>query len=140
MDLRNKELEDRDLEVITKLNKIEKLYLGNNKLTNDALKNVTHLKGLTYISIAMNEEITDDGVEYLVSFPKLRRVDLRETGITAAGLKRIREVHPNVTFYVDALEMAGLAPLRKLGGTHAAKEGESMAAQARQELAGSTAG
>jgi hypothetical protein len=40
--------------------------------------------------------VGDDALEYLPSFPKLKRVNLRNTNVTAEGLQTLRNACPNL--------------------------------------------
>ncbi len=50
--------------------------------------------------------LTDQSIDAIAKLPALENVDLQQTGVTAAGIKRLKELKPNLT--VNPLEIQGL--------------------------------
>ena len=66
----------------------------NINATHDALRQLKNLSYLRHLNLTFNKGVTDDGIKYLVGLPDLKYLHVDGTGITAAGLKRLREAYP----------------------------------------------
>jgi hypothetical protein len=50
-------------------------------------------------------KITDRSIDAIAKLPKLENVDLQQTGVTAAGIKRLKGSNPDLN--VNPLEIQG---------------------------------
>jgi hypothetical protein len=84
---------------------LKKLRLGGAELTDEELRHVAELQGLTELDVSGNA-ITDAGLSSLSKLPNLAHVDLGNTSITAAGIQwlpaeSMRSIHLNGSSFAD---------------------------------------
>jgi predicted Ser/Thr protein kinase len=70
-------------------------FLNNRRVTDDDMKRLNGLKHLDWLMLT-GTTISDAGLEHLRDLPKLRRVDPRQTRVSAAGVKRLRAAFPGL--------------------------------------------
>jgi internalin A len=69
------------------------LALVNAPVTNEGIRRLLRLTGLRRLNIA-GTQITDEGLSVLVRFENLEWVCVNRTGVTAAGVDRLKEIGP----------------------------------------------
>lgn len=98
------------------------LNLAGTDIGDEGLRHLSPLKELTEVELE-GTKITDSGITVLEGFPRLTRIGLTDTRISAAGLARLVEKLPNITnlkingtFIGDAAveQLTQLKKLRKL--------------------------
>jgi Leucine-rich repeat (LRR) protein len=118
---------DADVAVLVKhlrqLPKLRELSILAAKITDEALKHLTALDGLTSLMLPNNWRITDAGAKHLAQLPSLQQLDLYGTRVGDAGLKELsafkelQRLHIGHTLVSDAglKHLAGLPELIELG-------------------------
>jgi hypothetical protein len=82
--------DNSQLITVSKLKKIESLYLGDNPITDKGLKYVATLKDITELSLC-GTNISDAGMKYLSRLSNLYYLDIDRTNITDDGLESLEE-------------------------------------------------
>jgi hypothetical protein len=95
LDLGRTGITDADLVYFKDLPTIQKLWLGHNPITDKSLITVGTMKGVTYLALTGNQQITDAGLPQLYSQKNLQEIDLKGTGVTADGVKKVAAALPN---------------------------------------------
>ena len=69
------------------LQKLEDLFLGKTKVTDEGLKDVAKLQKLTLLGLT-NTQITDEGLKEVAKLQKLEELVLENTKVTDDGIKK----------------------------------------------------
>ncbi len=77
---------------------------GRKNANNDKLQSLSNFPGLRTVDISGSREVTDDGVTHLLSLENLAELQIRETGVTSAGVKRLAALSR-----LERLDLSGLA-------------------------------
>jgi Planctomycete cytochrome C len=96
LDLQDAGLEDESLNDIGNFAELTRLRLSHNALTDRAIARLASLPRLERLNLYANPGITDARVEALVRLATLRRLDMWQTGVSAAGLARLRQLRPDL--------------------------------------------
>ncbi len=97
LSLRNLSLTDESVAKISNLDGLKRLALPDSRLTDDGLSQLSHFEELEYLDLSRTL-LTDESVPILQkSFPKLKRLELRETGISVVGFRAFQDGLPNTS-------------------------------------------
>lgn len=88
-------IQDDALDPVKNLTSLEKLDLHKSGLTDKGLTHIRGLINLTNLSLQSNQNITDEGLQFLNQFQKLKSINLAKTNISDKGLKFI-QYNPNI--------------------------------------------
>ena len=83
------------LRAIAKCRSIQGLNLYESGVTDGGLAELAPLKNLANLELANNDDISDEGIEYLKSFKSLKRLTLFGTRVTKNGIERLRAALPD---------------------------------------------
>jgi hypothetical protein len=72
------------------------LRLSGNSLTDRGVASLAGLARLTHLNLYANPGVTDESVDALGRLPALQRVDVWQTGISRAGIARLRKLRPGL--------------------------------------------
>lgn len=97
LNLSRSSLQDSALEIVGKLASLTRLRLDNNRLSDKGLKALEGLDRLVYLNLHGNMEITDSVIDELAKLPKLQAVYLWNTGVSARGAARLKQLRPDLT-------------------------------------------
>jgi len=81
---------DQHLEALRGLTALRGLWLGDTRVTDKGLANLTELSQLRELSLDRNSAITDAGLAHIAGLTKMETLLLGRTGITDAGLAKLR--------------------------------------------------
>jgi serine/threonine protein kinase len=95
----NNKLTDKAAARLVELKSVTSLDLGNTGFGDDGLKDLAALSGLANLDI-QGTPTTDKGLSYLAD-RKLSAVNVRNTQVTAAGVKDFRAANPTCTVQSD---------------------------------------
>jgi hypothetical protein len=137
LDLRGTGITDQWLDRLAGRTEVRQLDLSYTKVTNEGLKVVAGLRGLTHLRLDVTE-VTDAGVKRLTALPKLEWLDLYRTAVTddalaaLAGMQRLRDLSLGATAVTDAgvKRLAALPHLRSLFLDYTAVTDDALAALA----------
>jgi hypothetical protein len=118
LDLQDGGLGDELLTDIGKLTELARLRLSRNALTDRAISSLATLPRLERLNLYANPGITDASVEALVRFASLRRLDVWQTGISAAGVARLRQLRPDLGVQGETATVLGDGVVAAPGGTN----------------------
>lgn len=96
LNLANAALDDAGLAALGPLPEVTHLRLARNRLSDQSLAGLAALPKLTHLNLYGNALVTDAGVEALASSAALRELFLWQTGVSAAGVARLREQRPEL--------------------------------------------
>jgi WD40 repeat protein/tRNA A-37 threonylcarbamoyl transferase component Bud32 len=77
------------------LPKLRTLLLDHLRLTDDNLASLADLKALRILRLDSNPDLTDAALEHLAPLQDLEKLDLRETAVTAEGVKALQAKLPD---------------------------------------------
>jgi Leucine-rich repeat (LRR) protein len=86
------DVEDDDLEFLSRLARLKSLHLVRTRVTSDGLARVRGLTELVNLSLQNCPQVTDQGLAHLAGLVKLRTLDLSRTGISDAGLACLKSL------------------------------------------------
>jgi uncharacterized membrane protein len=118
LDLQDAGLEDESLTDTSKFTELTRLRLSRNALTDRAIAGLASLPRLERLNLYANPAITDASVEALVRFAPLRRLDVWQTGISAAGLARLRQLRPDLEVQGETATVLANGAAAAPGGTN----------------------
>ena len=99
-------LQDNDLNNLSKLKNLEKLWLDHTGIADNALKQATALNNLEYLNI-VGTKTTASGVKNLMNLPKLKMIYLKGTKITAEEKLALESMKSNAKLYFgDSMKSA----------------------------------
>ena len=99
-------LQDNDLNNLSKLKNLEKLWLDHTGIADNALKQATALNNLEYLNI-VGTKTTASGVKNLMNLPKLKMIYLQGTKITAEEKVALESIKSNAKLYFgDSMKSA----------------------------------
>lgn len=78
------------------LRSLRELVLARCELTDEHLAVIAECHQLRYLSLEMNPAITDAGLSHLESLHALQELYMKGTGVTPAGMDRIRQALPEL--------------------------------------------
>jgi hypothetical protein len=88
---------DFGVDPIASLRELVELDLAGTQVTSRALEKLAPLGKLEKLDLHGARRVGDEAVERLLAFPRLRWVDLDDTGITQSGIERLRKARPAAT-------------------------------------------
>jgi len=94
-------LRDDDITLIARNPKLTLVGLMSTGITDAGTKHLTENTKLYSVNISFNPGITDASLDSLLKLPDLGHVILRETKVTAAGIKKLAMARPNLTIDWD---------------------------------------
>lgn len=74
---------------------LQYLAISSPNMTNVSLQGIRKIPNLRTLEIYCTSSITDDGIPILADMSALVRLDLRGTGISREGTRRLKEALPN---------------------------------------------
>jgi hypothetical protein len=95
LSLWNTQVDDDGLRYIADFKKLYALILDGTHVTDEGLK---HLEGLTNLEEwlgLVGTDVTDAGLKHLEGLAKLRSLNLRQTKVTAEGVRELKRALPN---------------------------------------------
>ena len=92
---------DEGLAQLSGLVELEILRLVGLRFSDDGLITLQKFPKLTFLSLSGCGGITDGGIEYLAKLPNLESAILDRTGVTAEGVKKLREAKPTMVISLD---------------------------------------
>ncbi|MEO8464781.1 MAG: c-type cytochrome domain-containing protein [Gammaproteobacteria bacterium] len=102
LNLQNAALDDDDLTALGDLAGLSELRLSRNQITDRGLATLVRLPKLASLNLYGNAGVTDAGIDALGRIAALRQVYLWQTGVTAAGVAKLRAARPDVAVQLDA--------------------------------------
>ena len=118
LSLQNTGLDDDGLAALGELAAVTELRLSHNKITDRGVGALARLPKLKSLNLYGNAGVTDAGVEALGRIATLRQLYLWQTGVTSAGVAKLRAARPDIAVQLDAAgAIAAVA-----AGTPAAKK------------------
>lgn len=84
-------LNDKGLEILSQITRMENLCLQETDITNDGLKHLAPLKQLQYLRLKDNQQLTNDCIPHLLAIEKLKELQIHETSITQEGLDQLAQ-------------------------------------------------
>jgi uncharacterized membrane protein len=96
LNLQDAGVDDMEMPGLEQFTALTRLRLSRNRLTDVIVPVIARLPAIERLNLYANVGITDASVEALASMKALRRVDLWETGMTAAGFERFQALRPDV--------------------------------------------
>jgi hypothetical protein len=91
------ELPDDGLSFLSSLEQLEELELRSWTLSNRHVRDVADCRHIWNLEI-MGREVDDEAIDMLAAMPALELLWLRDTRITPAGEKRLRQLRPDIYF------------------------------------------
>jgi hypothetical protein len=82
-------LVDHDLVTIGQVTSLELLDLDLTDISNNGLQHLSNLTNLSELRLKDNPQLTDDCVNYLLHFDKLKLIYIANTSITINGIKKM---------------------------------------------------
>ena len=103
LNLANTQFKPMYLDTLKTFPKLYFVNLGRLHLKNTDLSKMGVMPALGFLDVSSNPDLDDSCVPYLMSsMPKLIKLDIRKTGISRAGAKKLQTKYPMVvTSYVD---------------------------------------
>ena len=99
LDLRFIPIDNHAAQQLGQLKNLRVLWLTRPGIDDEALVFFSELSGLEELHLRRNHAITDAGLEHLFGLARLRDLDLRETSVTAEGVKRLQAALPNAKIH-----------------------------------------
>jgi uncharacterized membrane protein/mono/diheme cytochrome c family protein len=96
LNLSNAGLDDDGLAALGDLPAVTHLRLGRNRITDRGLAALGELPLLEHLNLYGNSGITDPGLDSLAGIASLRELYLWQTGVSAAGVERLRQQRPDL--------------------------------------------
>jgi mono/diheme cytochrome c family protein len=105
-------LDDAAVAPVTQLSNLTQLRLNNDKLTDKAVRALSSLTRLTVLGLYGNSSITDASLPVIGGMKSLKKSFLWGTGVTAAGVQKLRQSRPDLTidFGDESASPAASAP------------------------------
>ncbi len=82
------DLEKKSFDALSELTRLVQLNLCRTGFDDAAALKIVKLKNLSRLIVSDNLKFTDKGLAYLQALPRLTHIDLRNTGVTAAGIMK----------------------------------------------------
>ena len=102
LNLQDALLEDSVLADVGRFTELTRLRLGHNELTDRTVAALAGMRQLERLNLYSNRGITDASVDVLAGMQSLRRLDVWNTGMTEAGMARLRELRPDLELQGEA--------------------------------------
>jgi uncharacterized membrane protein len=115
LNLSNAGLADDGVAALGNLSAVTHLRLARNRITDRGLAALGGLPRLEHLNLYGNAGITDAGLESLARMASLRELYLWQTGVTAAGVERLREQRPDLRAELGSADV--LAPVAEQPAT-----------------------
>lgn len=96
LNLQDAGLDDDELANLSHFTELRRLRLSRNELTDKTVAAFASMPYLERLNLYANRGVTDASVEPLAQIASLRRLDVWRTGITEAGIGRLRELRPDL--------------------------------------------
>jgi hypothetical protein len=96
LNLQDAGLDDAVLAEIGRFTGLTRLRLSRNEITDRTIAALAGLPRLERLNVYSNAGVTDASVDTLAGIESLRRLDVWQTGISEAGIARLRERRPDV--------------------------------------------
>jgi uncharacterized membrane protein len=109
----NTKITNAALKEIVQLKNLQKLHLENTTITNEALKSLKELANLTYLNL-VGTKITDASINDLAACKHLTQVYVWHSGLSTAGISRLKTALPNAQIESGVSEQ-DVAAFVKLG-------------------------
>jgi Leucine-rich repeat (LRR) protein len=77
------------LKYLSTLSRLKSLSVSDSMITDEDLAYIGKLQGLTDLTLAFNEKVTDAGLKHLDGLKNLRRLDIAFTGVKGSGLSAL---------------------------------------------------
>jgi uncharacterized membrane protein len=101
LNLQNAGLDDDDLATLGEFGAVTQLRLSRNRITDRGVGTLARLPKLASLNLYGNAGVTDTGVEALGRIATLRQVYLWQTGVTSAGVAKLRTARPDLAVQLD---------------------------------------
>jgi mono/diheme cytochrome c family protein len=101
LNLQDAGLDDNELKDIGRFTELTRLRLSRNEITDRTVAEFKSMPHLERLNLYANPGVTDASVDVLAALPALRRVDLWQTGISDAGIARLRELRPDLELQTE---------------------------------------
>jgi Leucine-rich repeat (LRR) protein len=89
-------LDDELVEVVAGLTSLETLELGRLGVTAESLRTLGQLDSVEKLGLAGCELVDDAAIPILTGWQSLKRLDLQDTSVTAAGVAKLRDGRPDL--------------------------------------------
>lgn len=109
-------LTDKGLEQLSKLEKLETLYLSGGGITDAGLKHLKSLKKLETLEIDYCSGVNGSGLEVIKELPELKNLNLTHTAVTNANLRHLAGVKISSLQLPMTVNNAALPHLKKIVG------------------------
>ena len=90
-------LDGANVAPVTQLSNLTELRFNNDRLTDEAVRALSALARLTVLGLYGNSSITDASLPVVGGMKSLKKVFFWGTGVTAAGVQKLRESRPDLT-------------------------------------------
>ncbi|HET7133493.1 MAG TPA: DUF2231 domain-containing protein [Gammaproteobacteria bacterium] len=111
LNLQDAGLDDNELANIGKFTELTRLRLSRNQLTDATVARFASMTHLERLNLYANAGVTDASVDTLAAIPSLRRLDVWQTGITEAGIARLRQLRPELELQAATTIVYPIDPL-----------------------------
>jgi hypothetical protein len=106
LNLQEAGLDDTELERIGVFRGLTRLRLGRNEISDRTVATIAaNMPDLERLNLYANPRITDASVDALAGMTSLRRLDIWRTGISEAGMMRLRELRPDLELQGETAEL-----------------------------------
>lgn len=92
---RNSTISDKDLDVLFHFPRLRLLSLSSTSVTDSGVLRLAGLRKLEFLSLS-NTNVTDEGLMHLAPLQSLRVLVVTGSRMTGGGIKKFREMRPNV--------------------------------------------
>jgi len=103
MDLSQGEVGDEDLSIIGQLNRLNKLNLANNPISDAGIVHLSDLKKLRYFNL-YGSSISDRGLGILKGLGELQSLYLWQTQVTDAGIESFKKERPDINIIMGQVD------------------------------------
>jgi len=101
LNLQDAGLDDEVLANVGRFTELTRLRLSRNEITDRTVAEFKSMPHLERLNLYANPGVTDASVEVLAGLGSLRRVDLWQTGISDAGVARLRGLRPDLELQTE---------------------------------------
>jgi len=106
LNLQEAGLDDMELERIGVFRGLTRLRLGRNEISDRTVAAIAaNMPELERLNLYANPRITDASIDALAGMTSLRRLDIWRTGISEAGMMRLRELRPDLELQGETAEV-----------------------------------
>jgi Leucine-rich repeat (LRR) protein len=88
------EFNDEGIRSLQSLTNLAELTISNTKITSIGVDSLMGSKSLEYLDIANDVGVDDSAIESLCQMRKLKQIDVRWTGLSESGVRKLSRCNP----------------------------------------------